>query len=105
MGFVVLGMSSKTKSVKITSRNIDSLFPTLFCKNGIDKNSSSEGHMFETYGTELDAVLAAHKKDPKRVATLLDCDGKTYICSGYHLVNRLGYFIGKAALPEFSVKY
>lgn len=62
-------------------------------KNHLDNNASHDGHMFETYGTELDYVQAIHKTTPDRVWTVLDADGDTYIASGYHHVNRLGYLI------------
>lgn len=48
--------------------------------------------MFETFGPELGAVRAA---DPACVWTLVDGDDDDsfYVLSGWHLVNRLGYFI------------
>jgi hypothetical protein len=46
---------------------------------------------FETYGEELAFVLGA---DPRCVWTLVDGDdGNLYIVDGYHLVNRINYFI------------
>lgn len=46
---------------------------------------------FETYGDELQFVLA---QDPRCIWTLVDGDdGNLYIVDGYHLVNRLNYFI------------
>jgi hypothetical protein len=46
---------------------------------------------FETYGEELDFVRA---QDPRCIWTLVDGDdGNLYIVDGYHLVNRLNYFI------------
>lgn len=51
----------------------------------------SRGDMFETFGEELDFVRST---DPFRICTLVEGDdGDLYIVSGYHLVNRLGYFI------------
>ena len=51
---------------------------------------------FETYGEELDYVLSIADTDPKRVWTLVEGDDSNlYITSGYHLVNRLNYFITK----------
>ena len=51
---------------------------------------------FETYGEELDYVLSIANTEPARVWTLVDGDdGNLYITSGYHLVNRLNYFITK----------
>jgi hypothetical protein len=49
---------------------------------------------FETYGEELDYVLSIANTEPARVWTLVDGDdGNLYIVSGYHLVNRINYFI------------
>ena len=46
---------------------------------------------FETYGEELDFVRA---QDPRCIWTLVDGDdGNLYIVDGYHLVNRINYFV------------
>lgn len=58
------------------------------------RNSEYNGFMFETHGVELELVHTARKTDPEnRVWTLIDTDGADYIVNGYHIVNRLGYFI------------
>jgi hypothetical protein len=49
-----------------------------------------EGTLFETYGAELDYVIKVANLYPRTVWTL---DDTGIICSGYHIVNRLGYFI------------
>jgi hypothetical protein len=60
-------------------------------ENHIDTNA---GDKFETYGEELDYVLSIANTEPARVWTLVDGDdGNLYITSGYHLVNRVNYFI------------
>jgi hypothetical protein len=59
-------------------------------QNTHDKNASMDGTMFETYGPEVEQVKAS---DYRCVWTLVDCDGREVIESGWHLVNRLGYFI------------
>ncbi len=60
-------------------------------KNSIDINASFDGRMFETYGDELEFVRA---QDENRIWTYGDGDdGGTFIWSGYHIVNRIGYFI------------
>jgi len=60
--------------------------------NHIDKGNDK----FETYGEELDYVLSIANTEPKRVWTLVDGDdGNLYIVDGYHLVNRVNYFITK----------
>lgn len=60
-------------------------------QNHIDPHA---GDKFETYGAELDYVLKVAYTEPKRIWTLVDGDdGNLYIASGYHLVNRINYFI------------
>jgi hypothetical protein len=54
---------------------------------------------FETYGQELDYVRSVADTEPRRVWTLVDGDdGNLYIVAGYHLVNRVNYFITKEPL-------
>jgi hypothetical protein len=48
---------------------------------------------FETYGIEVGYVLGVADCDPKRVWTYVDGDGGTYVVDGYHLVNRIYYYI------------
>ena len=48
---------------------------------------------FETYGIELGYVLGIADTQPKRVWTYVDGDGGTYVVDGYHLVNRIYYYI------------
>jgi hypothetical protein len=55
------------------------------------QDDSGLGIMFETFGIELDFVRS---RDPLKVWTYMDSeDGGTVIVDGYHLVNRIGYFI------------
>ena len=62
-------------------------------KNHIDPKAYDK---FETYGEELDYVLSIANTEPKRVWTLVDGDDNNlYIVDGYHLVNRVNYFITK----------
>lgn len=67
--------------------------------NHLDKNASFDGLMFETYGEELAEVLRiangyTGKAGCRKVWTLVDGDdGDPVICEGYHLCNRIGYFI------------
>ncbi len=63
--------------------------------NHIDDNASfndgEHGYMFETYGEELEFIKA---QEPNRIWTYSDGDdGGAYICDGYHIVNRIGYFV------------
>jgi len=73
--------------------------------NHIDTNASfndgNNGYMFETYGEELEFVKA---QDPNRVWTYFDGDdGGVYISDGYHVINRIGYFV--TALPYDDKQY
>ena len=57
-------------------------------------NHFDDNDKFETYGDELDYVRSIYDTDPRRVWTLVDGDdGNLYIVDGYHLVNRLNYFV------------
>jgi hypothetical protein len=63
--------------------------------NHLDENASfndgEQGYMFETYGDELEFVKS---QDSNRIWTYSDGDdGGTYISDGYHVVNRIGYFV------------
>jgi hypothetical protein len=54
-------------------------------------NALWEDPKFETYGEDLDFVRA---QDPRCIWTLVDGDdGNLYIVDGYHLVNRINYFV------------
>jgi hypothetical protein len=53
------------------------------------------GYLFETYGPEHNYIKYKNQKSPKTIWTLIDTKDadKDVIVPGYHLVNRLGYFI------------
>ena len=54
--------------------------------------------MFETYGEELEEVIAT---DPNKVWTLVDGDdGETVIVNGYYFVNRLVYYITEVPFED-----
>ena len=59
-------------------------------KNGFDNSAGYDGCLFETYGDELAVVQDAN---PNCVWTLVETDGVLYVAEGFHIVNRLGYFI------------
>ena len=62
-------------------------------KNVLGDHGSYDGYMFETFGHELDYVLQINQNNPKKVWTLIEGDEGEYIASGFHLVNRMGYFV------------
>lgn len=53
--------------------------------------------MFETYGEEYEKVRQAYDKNPRLLWTVYD-DGS--VSSGFHVVNRLGYFICSVPFEE-----
>jgi hypothetical protein len=66
--------------------------------NNIDTNASFDGLMFETYGDEYEFVKSAN---PLCIWTYGDGDdGGSYIWNGFHLINRLGYFITEVPAPD-----
>ena len=69
-------------------------------ENQFDINASFSGTMFETFDIELGFVLGVNSVASLKVWTYVDGDGGTYIVDGYHLVNRIGYFITQNARPD-----
>lgn len=66
-------------------------------KNHIEGTSSFDGHMFETYGDEVEFVKA---QDENRIWMYGDGDdGEGHIWSGWGFVNRIGYFITEVPCP------
>lgn len=64
--------------------------------NHLQEDAPFNGLMFETFGEELDYVRSvALDPDCKRaVWTLVECFGSAeWIVEGFHVVNRLGYFV------------
>lgn len=59
-------------------------------KNSMVEGAAFDGHMFETYGEELEQV----KSHPHNyIWTYRAEDGFSVITAGYGLVNRMGYFL------------
>ena len=66
-------------------------------KNALVADSSFDGHMFETYGDEVEFVKT---QSPDKIWMLGDGDdGGMYIWSGWGFVNRIGYFITEVPCP------
>jgi len=61
-------------------------------RNHIVENRSWDGHMFETFGEELEWVRT---QPADRIWTWLDCDDVQVVNSGYSFVNRIGYFVSE----------
>jgi hypothetical protein len=68
-------------------------------QNEVTENSCCEGQMFETYGDDLAYVRGVAEKTPRKVWTILDCDGKLILTNGMHFVNRMGYLVTRKSAP------
>ena len=71
-------------------------------------NAACEGKMFETFGNELDFVIATNRFTPNKVWTIVETDtGKLRLTNGYHVVNRFGYFVCEVPYegPDVDFKY
>lgn len=91
-------------------------------KNPFDTNASFNGYMFENFGEELDYVFEMSKTNCVVTIIESDEDGERifisdngventepipnlYYISGFHLVNRVGYFVlDRPYEYEFEVK-
>jgi hypothetical protein len=63
--------------------------------------NDDDGMMFETYGEELAFVKA---QPDQNVWTWVDGDAGTWLVNGFHLVNRIGYFITENPCEEELVE-
>jgi hypothetical protein len=73
--------------------------------NPFDPYAAYCGSMFETYGAVAEYVKT--RVPSRRVWTLFEADGKTFICEGFHYINRLGYFITEVPYSsnrQYSIK-
>lgn len=61
----------------------------------------------ETYSPYVDEVLKQLEKNPRKVWTVCDgeSDDNTYIHAGYHLSNRIHYFITKEEWESENESY
>ena len=58
--------------------------------NDLCQGAPYDGLMFETYGAEVEHV---RRQDRECIWTLVQAEDELVILSGWHFVNRLGYFI------------
>lgn len=63
-------------------------------KNHLNENATWNGWLYETFGEEIEFVMT---QPDLKIWTLYEGDGGMCIVSGYHWVNRLGYFITEVA--------
>jgi hypothetical protein len=74
--------------------------PNHLSKNASWQDEHGVGVLFETYGAELEFVMAQPNEN---VWTYTDTDSGTALCAGYHLVNRIGYLVCEVARePEME---
>lgn len=59
-------------------------------QNHISDDRGWDGLLFETFGDDIQFVLA---QPQNKVWTWVDSDDGTYLINGYHLVNRIGYLV------------
>jgi hypothetical protein len=59
-------------------------------ENKFDSNASWNGAMFETYGKELEFIQS---QPDENVWTYIDGACSPLVVAGFHLVNRIGYFV------------
>jgi hypothetical protein len=84
----------ETKFVSLTWKEFEEQFKPI--KNHFSKDPDET--MFETYGEEVDFVLT--KDTENKVWTYADGDYCSYVSSGYHYVNRIGYYITEVPYEE-----
>lgn len=88
-------------SIEMTEDDFDARYPLR--PNHLNPNAGwsdggDRGCLFETHGAELAFV---RHQPPGTIWTLVDGDhGDLFLISGCHVVNRVGYLIGTAAVPD-----
>ena len=61
--------------------------------NLLREDAPFDGRLFEQYFEEVKTVCEWVQRWPSNVWTLIEVDGREYIVSGWHHVNRMGYFL------------
>lgn len=64
-------------------------------KNHLDSCAGWDGCAYETFGDDLNYILTVNQTKPRSIWTLLEIDGHFVIQSGFHTINRFGYFVTK----------
>ena len=59
---------------------------------GLSKEDAGE-MMLETYGKDLEIVKKQLADNSKKLWTIIDGDENSFVCAGFHFVNRLNYVI------------
>ena len=76
--------------IQDTPQDIEDFNPL---KNHLNPDAPFDGCMYETYGPELEYVIAQPIEQINHLWTIIEGDIHTWFAPGYHLVNRLGYII------------
>lgn len=71
--------------------------PNHLVPNSSWQDENGVGIMYETYGDELSFIRT---QDERFVWTYVDGDDGTYVISGYHIANRIGYFVTRYSWTE-----
>lgn len=66
-------------------------------QNHLTNFAPFDGTMFETFGEELNFV---REQNSSNIWTFVDTDAGEQITNGYHIVNRIGYFITEVPFNE-----
>ena len=73
-------------------------------QNPFNEDAPFGGCLFETFGEEVEAVMVVFMKDERRVWTVVEEDGLTFITNGARRVNRLGYLLTeKPACGSYAI--
>lgn len=83
-----------TNYVSITWKEFEQQFKPI--KNHFSNDPDET--MFETYGEEVEFVIA--NTPARKVWTYADGDYCSYVSSGYHYVNRIGYYVCQVPYDE-----
>lgn len=86
----------ETDWITMSEEEFEASFPLR--PNHFTPDASWQGCLFETFGEEAQFV---RKQDPATIWTLVeDSEDGECILSGFHFVNRLGYFVSTVPVPE-----
>ena len=66
--------------------------------NTLELDASGDRNcLFEAIGAQLEYV---RRQSPELIWTMIEAEGDHYICSGYRVVNRSGYFLSTVPRPD-----
>lgn len=77
---------------------------TTFCEK-FQPDMSLDGEELTKYHWEGPDLVYLKEQNIHNIWTILDCDGKMYICPGWHYVNRMDYLVTKHPWKEGQRDY